>query len=281
MKQRILWLLVPTVVTAALTAALSYYLLPTRYQSDTLILVIPQQVPESSVRSTATSPIEERLQIITQQILSRTRLERIILDFNLYPDRRKTTPMELVAEQMRSNIGVQIIKGDAFRVSFTSVEPKTAMHVTERLASLYIEENLRSREILTAGSNQFLAAQIEDMRRQIVDTEAHLHKLRARTVGELSQGDLIPYEVMKDSYRALLKKQLDARVGANLERRQIGEQFKILDPPRLPETPVGPSKVAVNVGGTLAGLGFGLVMVGVVSVRQKRPQKPGDTEAVL
>ena len=60
--------------------------LPNLYRSDTLILVVPQRVPESYVRSTVTTRIEDRLQSITQQILSRTRLERIIQDFNLYAE---------------------------------------------------------------------------------------------------------------------------------------------------------------------------------------------------
>jgi uncharacterized protein involved in exopolysaccharide biosynthesis len=275
MKQRLLWVLVPTAVTAALTATLSYYFMPTRYQSESLVLVVPQQVPEAYVRSTMSpSHIEERLQTITEQILSRTRLDRIIQDFDLYPELSKTAAGEAVVDQMRSSIGIKIVNGDAFRVVFTADEPRIAMRVTERLTSLFIEENLRDRQVLAEGTNQFLSAQIEDVRRQIVDKEAQLHRLRATTSGELSQGDVLPYEVLKESYKALLLKQLDARVGASLERRQVGEQFKILDPARLPEAPIGPSKTAVNIGGTLAGLGLGLVMMGVWSRRKKPSVSP-------
>jgi uncharacterized protein involved in exopolysaccharide biosynthesis len=275
MKQRLLWVLVPTVVTAALTATLSYYFMPARYQSESLVLVVPQQVPEAYVRST-TSPthIEERLQTITQQILSRTRLDRIIEDFDLYPELRKKATMEAVLDQMRSSIGIKIVNGDAFRVVFTADDPRMAMRVTERLTSLFIEGNLRDRQVLAEGTNQFLTSQIEDVRRQIVEKEAQLHQLRATISGELSQGDVLPYEVLKDSYKALLQKQLDARVGANLERRQIGEQFKVLEPARLPEAPIGPSKSAVNIGGTLAGLAFGLVMMGVWNRRKKPSVSP-------
>jgi uncharacterized protein involved in exopolysaccharide biosynthesis len=273
MKQRLLWLLVPTVVTAAITATWAHYYLPTRYQSETLILIVPQQVPEAYVRSTVTTKIEDRLQTITQQILSRTRLERIIQDFNLYPERRKTAIMEDVVDQMRSSIRIQITTHDAFRVSFTTDDPKVARRVAERLASLFIEENLRDREVLAEGTNQFLEAQIEEMRRRIVEKEAQLRGLRATTRGELSQGDLIPYEVYKESYKALLQKEVDSRVGANLERRQIGEQFKILDSARLPEAPVGPTKTTVNAGGALVGLAFGLVIM-AVSRRPKPKQEP-------
>jgi len=239
MKRRLLWLLVPTALAAAITATLSYRYLPTRYQSETLILVVPQQVPEAYVRSTVTTHIEDRLQTITQQILSRTRLERIIEDFNLYPEQRKTSDVESVVEAMRSSIAVRVEKGDSFRVAFISDDARTSMRVAQELGSLFIQENLRDREVLAEGTNQFLDAQIEDVRRRIVEKEFQLRGLRATTSGELSQGDLIPYDVLKDSYRGLLQKQLDARVGANLERRQIGEQFKILDPARLPTAPIG------------------------------------------
>jgi uncharacterized protein involved in exopolysaccharide biosynthesis len=278
MKQRLLWVLVPTVVTAALTATLSYYFMPTRYQSEALILVVPQQVPEAYVKASVTTHVEERLQTITQQVMSRIRLERIIQDLNLYPEQSKTGTTERIVEQMRSSVRIEIVKGDSFRVSFTSDDPRTALRVAERLASLFIEENLRDREVLAEGTNQFLSAQIEDVRRQIVETEARLRGLRATTSGELSQGDVLPYEVLKDSYKALLQKQLDARVGASLEQRQVGEQFKILDPARLPEAPIGPSKTAVNIGGTLAGLTLGLVMMGVWS-RRKKPSVPPQPSA--
>ena len=72
----------------AASAALWVRQLPNTYRSETLILVVPQRVPESYVRSTVTARIEDRLQTISQQIMSRTRLEQIVQDFNLYPQER-------------------------------------------------------------------------------------------------------------------------------------------------------------------------------------------------
>ena len=68
--------------------------LPSIYRSETLIQVVPQRIPESYVRSTVTTRIEDRLGGIQQMILSRSRLERIINDFNLYPEERKVMVME-------------------------------------------------------------------------------------------------------------------------------------------------------------------------------------------
>lgn len=179
------WLIaLPFVVSAAATATYAHFL-PNVYRSETLILVVPQRVPESYVQSTVTMRIEDRLQSISQQILSRPRLERIVNDFDLYTEQRKTAIMEDIVERMRREIEVQVVKGDAFRVSYVSGEPGTATRVTERLASLFIEENLRDREVLAEGTNQFLEAELEDARRRLVDNEKRLAEYRRLHANEM------------------------------------------------------------------------------------------------
>lgn len=178
-------ILLPFVIIALGTVIVAHYL-PNRYRSETLILVVPQQVPESYVRSTITSRIEDRLQSISQQILSRTRLERIINDFNLYPKERATGIMEDVVERMRSrDIKVETLKGDAFRVSYIGDNPITVMKVTDRLASHFIDENLRDRELLAEGTNQFLTVQLDDARRRLIEQEKKLEAYRLQHSGEL------------------------------------------------------------------------------------------------
>jgi len=179
------WLIaIPAVVIATVASLVTHYL-PNRYHADSLILVVPQRVPESYVRSAVTTRIDERLQAISQQILSRTRLERIIQDFNLYADRRKTDLMEDIVERMRRDIDVDIVKGDAFRVGFTADDPRVAMKVTERLAAFFIDENLRDREALAENTNQFLESQLEDARRKLVENEKQLEDYRRKHDGQL------------------------------------------------------------------------------------------------
>jgi len=447
------WAIVPAIVIMAGVFAW-VRTLPNQYMSDTLILVVPQQVPETYVRSTVTTRIEDRLQTITQQILSRTRLERIIQDFNLYPELRKTAIMEDVVERMRSSIGVQVVKGDAFRVSFTTDDARTAMRVTERLASLFIEENLRDREVLAEGTNQFLEAQLEESRRRLVETEhkveeykkqydgqlpeqreanmqglhnaemqmqalveamnrdrdrrlvlerqiadlesdsaapaptplperlppgataaqqleqaqtqlqemqAHLkdthpdviqikrkiadlqkkadqealsrpvsappvvspaelarrrrladlkaevekidaqlaarteveQKLRANMTVYQKRIEGVPsrdaelteltrdYQTLQRAYTNMLSKKEDSKVAANLERRQIGEQFKILDPARLPERPSSPNRPQLHLVGIAAALSFGLVLAGLIEYLDKTLRSEMDVRAAL
>jgi polysaccharide chain length determinant protein (PEP-CTERM system associated) len=179
------WTIVVPFLLVALAAIGVAWTLPDRYQSDTLILVVPQRVPESYVRSTVTARIEDRLQSISQQILSRTRLERIVQDADLYPELRRTSTMEDVVDRMRRDIDVQMVKADAFRVSYVSATPDGAMQVTQRLASLFIDENLKDREMLADGTNQFLTTQLEDARRRLIADEKKIETYRREHAGEL------------------------------------------------------------------------------------------------
>ena len=115
------------------------------------------------------------------------RLERVIQDFNLYAAQRRNGIMEDIVENMRSDISVQVVKGDAFRVSYVGRDPRTVMKVTERLAGLFIEENLRDREVLAEGTNQFLEAQLEDARRRLIEQEKKLEVYRRSHGGELPE----------------------------------------------------------------------------------------------
>jgi uncharacterized protein involved in exopolysaccharide biosynthesis len=94
--------------------------------------------------------------------------------------------MEDIVEKMRTrDIGIDIIKGDAFRVSYQASDPRVAMRVTERLASLFIDESLRDREVLAEGTSQFLATQLDEARRQLVLNENKLQEYQALHNGEL------------------------------------------------------------------------------------------------
>lgn len=179
------WLILLPWVVASLGTVFVVRWIPDAYRSESTIQVVPQRVSENYVRAAVSSKIQERLPVISQQILSRTRLERIIQDFGLYAEDRKTELMEDIVKKMRAAINVAVVKGDAFQVTFVYGEPKTTMRVTERLASLFVEENLRDREVLAEGANQFLDSQLDDARRRLLDHEKKLEEYRRRYAGEL------------------------------------------------------------------------------------------------
>ena len=74
--------------------------------------------------------------------------------------------------------------------------------------------------------------------------------------------------MLRERYKALLIRREEYRSVANQERRERGEQFKVAAAARLPERPLGPSRLSVNLAGALMGLGFGLAVVGVKGRRR-------------
>ena len=270
------WIFVPTLVTAVMTGVVSWYVLPTRYRSEASIVIVPQRVSAEYVHSPATGQVSDRPKGISDVILSQTRLERIIADLDLYEAERKSMPMSDVIRRMRSDIRFTLMpdrtKTDAggFKVSFASSNPRAALRGTERLASLVIEENLRASEVLAEGSVQFISAQLEEVKRQIIGYENGLDQFRTQAGGgqRPSRTDVLEYEVLQETYKALLTKSQESKVAANLERRQIGVTMKVVDSARLPETPVGPSHLSLSVMGGFAGLVLGLVFVGASARRR-------------
>ena len=179
------WAIVLPFVVVVLGTFLVSLKIPNRYRSETLILVVPPRVSESYVRATLTTPIEDRLRSIQQQILSRTRLELIIREFELYPAERRRMPMEDVVQRMRLDVEVNVVRGDAFRVAYVSDDPRKAMQVADRLASLFINENLQDREMLGEATADFLQTQLEAARRRLSDQEMKVAEFQRRHAGEL------------------------------------------------------------------------------------------------
>lgn len=251
------------ILAGVLGGAAMYNAEPPIYRASTSILIIPQRVPERFVQPTVTADLNERLNMITQQILSRTRLERIIKEFDLYKQERAQLIMEDVIEQMRTDINLDIArpqeedgKVNSFSVSFDAPTPRVAMRVTERLASLFVQENLEDRELLADQTDQFLKGQVEEMRRRLLEQELKLRTGRQDVTYNLLT---VEHGVLTETYRQLLSHSEDAKLALRLEQRQIGEQFKIIDGARLPERPISPTLSPYLAWGTLSGLGAGIV----------------------
>jgi hypothetical protein len=265
---------------ALVTAIGSSYFLPTRYRAASGIVIT--EVPASFADTATGNPMRGRVERLNAQVLSPSHLERIITDFDLYPRERQTMSIDDVVGRMRGDIAIDLFspndlqqgEGTGFRVSFVSSTPRVALKVTERLTSLFIEENLRRRERPITVMGPAMDARIDRMKRDIVQYETELERLRARSGGKpLSQADLIPFDVMKDAYRALLVERLESK----FPRR--GEQFKVVAPPRLPERPLGPTRAQVNIAGAITGLAIGVVLMSAVAIRHssrsRRHLEPG------
>jgi polysaccharide chain length determinant protein (PEP-CTERM system associated) len=440
------WLVVGPAAVVALCTFIGVALLPDRYRSEALLLIIPPRVPQNLVRSTMTTRLDERLQAIGQELETRSRLEPIIREFDLYPGQRRTMLMDDVVELMRRDVVFsppRIRRSDAdagsFTVSFTYGDPRVAMVVTEKLASLFVSENIEDRTGLAEQTDKFLESQLDETRVKLVESEKRLEEFRRTRPGLMpsemqnnqqalsnaqmqlqavqeslnrdreaqllnqrqianmqhaipapvvtADGQSVPrsaaaqleaaratlkqlrmrltedhpdirklsrvikdleqqasaealeapvspgapptspaeavrvtqvsdlraeeeiikrriaqkqndekrllatmsayrqrleaapavegqitelmrdYTTLQSAYQNLLAKSQEAKVSANVERRQIGEQFKIIDPPRMALRPTTPNRLRFNIMGILAGLGLGLGLAALVEYR--------------
>ena len=434
------WFVIIPFVVSIIGIIVTLLIVPRSYKSTTMILVEHQKVPESYVNPTVTADINERLNTITQQVMSRTRLESIINEFGLYNKEKSNIANEELVGMMRGNIEIDIKGGgrgertSAFSISYVGSNPETVMHVTNRLASLFIEENLKVREQQAEGTTEFLDSQMQGLKaalethemqiklykekymgelpsqteatlrtldrlqmerkiindelssaeerknmiqsqlaetrsqeittektikdpqvRKILELEGELTRLSSsytdkypdivrikREISEIKaqiktakgaepeenninilskqlvtvnkeivklkeeqeniarrvsvlQGRIerIParelqiaalmrdYENTNKNYQSLLNKKLDAQLAENLEKRQKGEQFKILDPANLPVKPFKPDPKKIVLMGIVLGAGAGAGLVVLLEVIDASFRKPDDVYAAI
>ena len=125
------WLFIVPFVTVALTTALIVYFLPDRYRSRAVVQVVPPRIPSDLIKSNPRASLDVRLGNMVPKILTRTRLESLISEFNLYPEQRRTELMEDVIERMRTATSMSTwCVGTLSRSSYEAEDRVTALRVT-------------------------------------------------------------------------------------------------------------------------------------------------------
>ncbi len=192
-KRRRWYLMVPFCLSLIAGIVLAI-VLPRVYIASTMILVQPQKVPDEYVRSIVSTDIDSRINTISQQILSRSNIERIIKEYNMFSDPNQSSMfMEDKVELMRKWISVDLIRedrrgpADAFSISFKGTDPNLVMKVTNALATYFIDENLRVREEQASGTSDFLDDELGDTRLKLEKQEEALKEYRARYMGGLPE----------------------------------------------------------------------------------------------
>ncbi len=188
------WIIIGSILTALGIAGLLCLFLPKSYRSNTLILVETQKIPEDYVKAIVGGTIEERLIMIKQQVMSRTLLSRVVDQFKLYGDDVHSQGFEDVIDNMRSNIKVDTVgtgrgggRIEAFSISYSNHDPMVAMKVTSKLASQFIDQNLRVREQFVEGASEFLEQELAKSKAGLEALEQKISDYKQKHIGELPQ----------------------------------------------------------------------------------------------
>ena len=196
------------VAVAAVLAAISIIVavaLPPVYRSSATILVQEQEVPPDLVRSTITSFADERIQVISQQVMTRAVLLQLVDKYDLYEKLRKRMSSEDIVERMRKDIKLATVNADisdrssgrrvnatiAFTISYDAPQPDDAQNVVNELAALYLNENVKARQQSVAETNSFLAQEADRLAKQIQDIETKLAAFKRRNVGRMPDSSAV------------------------------------------------------------------------------------------
>ena len=232
------WLAILIFAAPAAAALSLIFFLPNIYQSTATVLVDRQQIPESFVRSTVTSALETRLQTISQEILSRSRLEALIDRFGLYADLRKRVSSEEVIARLRGDIRLELKSADvrgnervatvAFTLSYQGTNPAMTAAVTNTLAGFYIEENLKARERQAIGTAEFLKVQLAETKKRLDTQEERVSTFKRRYLGELPQ-QMEANLATLERLQMQLRMNADSQMRANERRQTLSSQLAEAD----------------------------------------------------
>jgi len=222
LKRRIWLILISAVALLAVGIALSHVVSP-KYQSQTLILIEQQKIPEDYVKPVVEQDLNSRLASMKEQILSRSRIEPIINQFNLFADGKATMDDRIAMTQKA--IGIKSIPAGqsggmpGFYISFTAQDPHVAQQVCAEITSLFINENQSAREATAKGTTEFLKQQLADSKKNLDDQDGKLAAFQQRYFG------MLPEQAQSNSNTLqALTTQLDA-VSQSLSRQQQDVTF--------------------------------------------------------
>jgi len=234
-RRHLLFLTLLLLVWAAVWG--SSWILPARYKSSTLILVEQPALPKDYVVPNVNDSLQDRLQSITQQILSRTRLLLIIDKLHLYQGKHQAhTPDERV-DRMRKDIDIELVRDEqnasitAFRINYTAPDPRTAQQVTSELTNLFIDENLRVRAQQSENTTQFLQTQLASARASLADQEAKVRAYQTAHQGELPTEQATNLQILTGLQAQLQNEQdsLNAAKQQNVYHQSLVDQYRTLE----------------------------------------------------
>ncbi|MEZ5500743.1 MAG: Wzz/FepE/Etk N-terminal domain-containing protein [Steroidobacteraceae bacterium] len=232
-----------TLVTGLVVTLLLVLLIPPRYQSTAVILIEQQEIPQDLVRSTVTSYADERVQIISQRVMTTQNLLGIVKRFDLYVDRQQRDSRERLIQRMRDDIDFQMISADvvdprsglprqatiAFSVSYTNRSPQVASKVANELTTLYLNENLATRNRLAADTTNFLEEEASRLATEITGLESRLAEFKEKNVSALPEITQLNYQVLDRTGQEV--RDVQTRISSlDQQRVYLEAQLAMLEP---------------------------------------------------
>ncbi len=196
-RRRRMWILL-SVLGMTTAAAVLAHRLPDIYRAETVILVDPQQVPDKYVPTTVTANIADRLTTLQQQVLSPTRLKKLVESEHLHPDAAGKMTEDDVIKSVQKSITVDVAnpggaKMGAFKITYSSRRRNEVARMANLLAQMFIEENQNARVEQTEETRDFIENQLAETKRQLDEKESLLRAIKTRNILDLPEAK--PYHL--------------------------------------------------------------------------------------
>lgn len=201
-RLRYLFLVVSGLVSSL--AIIVAVLWPPTYQTGATILIEQQEIPQELVRSAITSFADQRVQVISQRVMTTQNLMTLIERYHLYPDIRESKPREVLLQKMRNDISLKMISADvidprsgrptqatiAFTISYKNHSPDLTLKVASELTTLFLNENLTSRTQMAEQTTAFFSEEAMKQQALIVEIDKRLAEYKKKhqeSLPELAQ----------------------------------------------------------------------------------------------
>lgn len=219
--KRLWWVPVLTLGAGTLFSIDMCRRLPKVYQASTLILVEPQKIPTNYVRPIVSTTIDTRVKTIQQQVTSRSRIETIIKDQNLFPALRDRVPMEDLVAQVTRGIRLEVRGTSTFKIFYEDRDPKMAARIANAIAELFITENVNARTREARGTTLFLEQQLDATKKELERQEALITEFNRAHMSELPTQRDLNFQML-EGYRTRLSTTMDA-ISKEEDRRIVLE----------------------------------------------------------
>jgi uncharacterized protein involved in exopolysaccharide biosynthesis len=209
---------------ATLSVAVAFWL-PAVYRSTATILIEEQEIPPDLVRSAIASYADQRIETIKQQVLSRSTLWKIVEQYDLYRRLRKRSPTEEVLSRFVKDIQIEVMNVKvidkrtqnptqatiAFTLAYDGETPELAQKVANELTSLFLGENLKTRERHAQETTAFLKRESENLSRHIQELEEKIATVKKRAEGALPELVQLNMQLMNQAEREVIDIQREIR----------------------------------------------------------------------
>lgn len=217
-----------------------YLRTPKVYQSSSLLSYQQQKINPNAMSPDIQANLRDIVNTLSQIVISRNNLEKLIKELDLYPEQRQVLPIEDVIGMFRSNIEIEpSTRGNVFSIVYSGGQPEQVVRVTNALAAKFIEENLKYRQERATDTSIYTNQELQMAKKVMDEQENAMRDYKLHNYNEMPEN-----RDANMSQLASLQMQYQSRQESiqDLERTLVLIQDQLNNRRRLVQSTSGPAE---------------------------------------